>query len=101
MERRGGGETETLADFADVAALASQCRFADCTHGREPGCAVAVAVERGEVSLERVASYVKLAAETRDTGRKAESSRRDADRRAGKVGARALREVIRRKYGDD
>jgi ribosome biogenesis GTPase / thiamine phosphate phosphatase len=96
-----GGDGETLADFADVADLAAQCRFADCAHGREPGCAVAAAVAAGTLVPARVASYIKLAAEARDTGRRAESARRDADRRAGKVGARALREVIRRKYGDD
>jgi ribosome biogenesis GTPase len=94
-------DADTLADFADVAELAAGCRFADCQHAREPGCAVRTAVETGEVSAERVASFVKLSSEQRDTGKRAESSRRDAERRAGKVGARALREVIRRKYGDD
>jgi len=91
----------TLADFADVAALAEGCRFADCTHLREPGCAVRPAIDAGTLTPERVASYVKLAAESRETGRRAEAGRREADRRAGKVGARALRDVIRRKYGDE
>jgi ribosome biogenesis GTPase / thiamine phosphate phosphatase len=94
-------DAETLADFADVEDIAARCRFADCTHTREPGCAVVAAVEAGELPAERVTSYIKLAAESRATGTKAEVARRDADRRAGKVGARALREVIRRKYGDD
>jgi ribosome biogenesis GTPase / thiamine phosphate phosphatase len=94
-------DAATLADFADVAAVAATCRFADCTHGHEPGCAVRAALEADELDPARVASYVKLVAETRETGKRAETSRRDAERRAGKVGARALREVIRRKYGDD
>jgi ribosome biogenesis GTPase len=96
-----GGDGETLADFADVEDLAARCRFADCAHAREPGCAVVAAVEAGELTTERVASFVKLSAEARTTGKRAEVSRRDAERRAGKVGARALRDVIRRKYGDD
>ena len=91
------GDGETLADFADVAAMAEGCRFADCTHQKEPGCAVRAAVESGAVTPERVTSYVKLAGEARDVGAKAEAARR----KAGKVGARALRDVIRRKYGDD
>jgi ribosome biogenesis GTPase len=95
------GDAGTLADFADVAAIAEGCRFADCTHVHEPGCAVRAAAESGAVAPERVASFVKLSAEQRDTGRRAETARRDAERRAGKVGARALRDVIRRKYGDD
>jgi ribosome biogenesis GTPase len=95
------GDAGTLADFADVAAIAEGCRFADCTHVHEPGCAVRAAAESGEVAADRIASFVKLSAEQRSTGKRAETARRDAERRAGKVGARALRDVIRRKYGDD
>jgi ribosome biogenesis GTPase len=94
-------DTATLADFADLVAVAETCRFADCTHTQEPGCAVRAAVEAGTLDPVRLASFVKLVAETRDTGKRAEVARRGADRRAGKVGARALREVLRRKYGDD
>ena len=46
--------------FADVEALARQCRFADCRHAGEPGCAVRGAVERGELAQERLLSYQKL-----------------------------------------
>jgi ribosome biogenesis GTPase len=46
--------------FADVEELAAQCRFSDCRHSGEPGCAVAEAVERGELSERRLESQRKL-----------------------------------------
>lgn len=48
------------AGFADVAELAERCRFGDCRHAGEPGCAVAEAVARGELDEARLASYHKL-----------------------------------------
>ena len=52
-----GGLAQT---FADVEALAAQCRFDDCSHAREPGCAVRAAVEDGRVEGARLESYHKL-----------------------------------------
>ncbi len=49
--------------FADIEALAAGCRFRDCTHGSEPGCAVRAALESGRLSEERFRSYEKLMAE--------------------------------------
>lgn len=46
--------------FADVAELAAQCRFNDCAHDGEPGCAVRAAVADGSLDRERLASYEKL-----------------------------------------
>ncbi len=46
--------------FPEITALVDQCRFADCTHRREPGCAVQAAVADGRVSEERLASWRKL-----------------------------------------
>ena len=51
---------EELELFADIEALAAQCRFADCGHGSEPGCAVQAALDRGELSPERWRHYLKL-----------------------------------------
>jgi ribosome biogenesis GTPase len=44
----------------EVSKLAAACRYADCTHQHEPGCAVRAALERGELREERLANYVKL-----------------------------------------
>jgi ribosome biogenesis GTPase len=46
--------------FADIETLAQYCRFGDCAHKTEPGCAVLEAVRRGEVSEARLSSYHKL-----------------------------------------
>jgi ribosome biogenesis GTPase / thiamine phosphate phosphatase len=51
--------------FDDVARLAEGCRFRDCRHRNEPGCAVQAAVEAGELSGERLESHRKLEAELR------------------------------------
>ncbi len=49
--------------FSDVEALAEGCRFKDCRHGGEPGCAVRAAIARGELPEERFLSYQRLSAE--------------------------------------
>lgn len=67
------------AVFGDIETLAAQCRFSDCRHEAEPGCAVLQAIERGELDRRRLGSYLKLRrenerhsaslAETRHKGR--------------------------------
>lgn len=51
--------------FADVGEWAARCRFRNCTHSGEPGCAVLEAVEKGLLSAQRLQSYQKLRAENR------------------------------------
>jgi ribosome biogenesis GTPase len=46
--------------FAEISTLAEQCRFTDCQHGNEPGCAVQDAISRGEFDARRLSSYQKL-----------------------------------------
>ena len=59
--------SEGLTDaFADVQAYLGRCRFSDCTHTREPGCAIRAAIDRGELDLERWESYQKLREEAVD-----------------------------------
>ncbi|AKJ06043.1 Putative GTPase [Archangium gephyra] len=55
------GEEEGLEQtFADLLALAADCRFSDCTHRHEPGCAVRAAVDTGALARERLKSFEKL-----------------------------------------
>src|SRR6188768_3475077 len=60
-ELKPTGEEE-LSDsgFADIEALAEQCKFRDCSHQTEPGCAVRAAIERGDIDEERFINYLKL-----------------------------------------
>jgi ribosome biogenesis GTPase len=64
--------------FADIDALAEQCRFKDCSHESEPGCAVAAALRDGGLSPERLENYRKLGREARYLeSRHDEQARRD------------------------
>jgi len=56
----GDVESGVQQMFDDVEALAAQCRFADCGHATEPGCAVRAAIESEELDEDRLASYHKL-----------------------------------------
>jgi ribosome biogenesis GTPase len=56
-------EHDLGATFADIAALAVGCQFADCTHQVEPGCAVLSAVASGALAPERHQDYLKLCRE--------------------------------------
>jgi len=55
-----GSEEGISAAFPEIEQLASMCRFQDCAHEKEPGCAVQAAVESGQLSVDRLASYQKL-----------------------------------------
>ena len=54
------GEDAVDAAFSDVSALAAGCRFADCAHEGEPGCAVRAAVESGQLHADRLEHYRRL-----------------------------------------
>ena len=58
------GDDESLADvFPDIEALAASCRFTDCRHEREPGCAVQRALTEGRLPARRLANYIQLRGE--------------------------------------
>ena len=86
--------------FADIVALAAECRFADCSHESEPGCAVQAALEDGTLDAARYARYRKLAREDarnsaalherrareRDFGRMVQGHHEGEDRAGGLLG---------------
>ena len=60
-ERKLTGDEELgQAGFADIETLALQCRFGDCAHGNEPGCAVRAALESGDLDAARWANFLKM-----------------------------------------
>ncbi len=66
-------EDGIAAAFPDIEAYATRCRFADCTHESEPGCAVLAATASGELPDERLASYRKLIRESRNAAIRADA----------------------------
>jgi ribosome biogenesis GTPase len=71
---------ETL--FAEIVELAPSCRYRDCTHAHEPGCAVRAAIAEGKIDPERVSRWRKLYDENRNSAPPSFASR--ARGRAGK-----------------
>ncbi|HLG51839.1 MAG TPA: ribosome small subunit-dependent GTPase A [Chloroflexota bacterium] len=64
------GATGLEEAFADIEELADQCRFSDCSHTVEPGCAVLAAVAAGRLTRERLQSYHRLRQEIAVTPRR-------------------------------
>lgn len=86
-----GGSRAGPAGFGDVEALATRCRFRDCAHAGEPGCAVAGAVEAGEIDEGRVMGYQKLAAEHRYQAGKQDARARAENKRRWKLISKATK----------
>lgn len=77
--------------FADVDELAGGCRFNDCSHTREPGCAVIAAVEDGSLAPERLQSWRKLQRELRSIAIRHDARLRKEERRKWQLISREAR----------
>jgi ribosome biogenesis GTPase len=89
-------ESGVARAFEDIEALAEGCRFRDCRHESEPGCAVRAAATSGELDPARLESLRDLRRElAADERRRDERARRAQERR----GSRAAREAVRMKRG--
>ena len=77
--------------FGDVQQLAERCRFRDCSHGVEPGCAVIAAVQGGALDAERLDSYRRLQREDRFLQSRHDESVRMERTRQAKQGAKAIK----------
>jgi ribosome biogenesis GTPase len=79
--------------FDDVAAAAARCRFADCSHEREPGCGVRAALADGSLAPERYESWKKLQGELRHLAIKQDARLRSEARKEIRRRARGRRKV--------
>lgn len=70
--------------FDDIIQLAERCRFSDCRHEGDAGCAVLAAIESGELAERRYASFLKLHAEQAHNARSL-AERRERDRKTGRL----------------
>lgn len=84
------------AVFSDIEDLAEQCRFGDCAHDREPGCAVQAAIAAGDLDEKRLERWRKLA---REDARNSESiaQARSRDKALGKMYAKAMNQKGRKR----
>jgi ribosome biogenesis GTPase len=87
--------------FADIDALAEQCRFNDCSHGNEPGCAVQAALAGGSLDAERLRSWEKLQREAAHERRKEDPLARQAERKRWAAIHKSARTHIKSKRGID
>ncbi|MFF7408716.1 ribosome small subunit-dependent GTPase A [Streptomyces lydicus] len=85
--------------FSDVEALAEECRFHDCAHGTEPGCAVQEAVDSGELPVRRLESYRKLLRENQRIVAKTDARLRAEIRRDWRQKQALGRHMMERKRG--
>lgn len=88
----GAAESGVRAAFSDLEALARQCRFRDCNHRGDAGCALESAVASGALDARRLNSYLKLQREVSRAAR-SERERREMERKFGRM----ARESVRRK----
>jgi ribosome biogenesis GTPase / thiamine phosphate phosphatase len=79
--------------FADVDELAADCRFNDCAHKREPGCAVQAAIDEGRLPRERLQSYRALQRELKRLAIKQDGRLRSEERKKRVKQARSRRKV--------
>jgi ribosome biogenesis GTPase len=86
------------ATFADIEALAAKCRFHDCAHETEPGCAVRAALENGELDPDRWRGFQKLRRELAHLDRREDPLARIEARR---VWIRRTKDYRARKKGRD
>jgi ribosome biogenesis GTPase len=86
-----GGEESLERTFEDVASFAIECRFRDCTHDGEPGCAVLEAVRSGRLPEERLSSYRGLEKELRYLRTRQDQSARREEKRKWRAIHREMR----------
>jgi ribosome biogenesis GTPase / thiamine phosphate phosphatase len=91
-----GSEGGIAATFPDIEQLATGCRFSDCRHAEEPGCAVLAAVDSGTLPQDRLDSFHKLMREARVVAAKTDARLRADEERKSKAISKASKEYFKR-----
>jgi ribosome biogenesis GTPase len=94
-----GADEGVDAAFDDIAELAAACRFRDCRHQDEPGCAVRDALADGSLSPDRLASHQKLERELAFAERKADPRAQAEERKRWKAIHKSVSKHMDSKYG--
>ena len=91
-----GSASGISSAFPDIEQVAASCRFGDCTHDHEPGCAVRAAVESGVLAAERLASYHKLIREAHVVAAKTDARARAEEERRQRIFGKAAKDYNKR-----
>jgi ribosome biogenesis GTPase len=94
-----GADDGVDAAFDDIAALAATCRFRDCRHDGEPGCAVRDALADGTLSADRLSSHQKLERELAFVERKTDPRAQAEERKRWKAIHKSVSKHMDTKYG--
>jgi ribosome biogenesis GTPase / thiamine phosphate phosphatase len=94
-----GADEGFEAAFDDIVSLAATCRFRDCQHDGEPGCAVRAAIDEGSLSPDRLASHRKLERELAYAERKGDARAEAEERKKWKAISKSVDKHMDRKYG--
>lgn len=95
-----GNETNLRDSFDDIESLALQCRFSDCLHNTEPGCAVREAIDNGDIDISRYESYLKLRRELRYVALREDGTLRREEQLMWKKIHKAAKQMKKHKYKD-
>jgi ribosome biogenesis GTPase len=87
--------------FDDVIDLATRCRFSDCRHEGEPGCAVQAAIAEGSLAEERLAGHRKLEREAAHAERRGDPRALAEERRRWRAINKSVSRHMAHKYGDE
>jgi ribosome biogenesis GTPase len=91
-----GSEDGVVSTFPEIEEAARSCRFRDCSHGDEPGCAVRAAVDAGEIPADRLLSYHKLLREVQVAAMKTDARLRAEEERKWKIIHKAAKDFQKR-----
>lgn len=83
------------AAFRDLDDIAMQCRYRDCSHRSEPGCAVRVAVEAGQLDSDRLANFAKLRAEQAFRDRKVDVHAAQEAKSRARLACKEMRQIAK------
>jgi ribosome biogenesis GTPase len=87
--------------FADIDDIVDRCKFGNCSHNGEPGCAIAAALADGSLDADRYESWQKLQRETAHHERRVDALARAEERRKWKAIGKAVTKHMKAKYGPE
>lgn len=90
-----GYEEGIASTFPDIEEMAASCRFKDCSHQNEPGCAVKEAIKSGQIPAERLDSYLKLKREAEVASAKGDARLKAEEERKWKTISKSVKDYYK------